>query len=248
MSYDYRNKKPPELGDGRFNFLPIDCARVCYYDMFGIKEGDTKLQDLSFHKENGFGLYSSGELSIIGSRYWDKRFGNSIVNKKGMFAIFAEQNELDNPNNFVEMQFNNEILRNYNPEDLLLYIERCMMMITNREYNLILIYKNYIRFIHLPYERETSQQISRINPLQEYNERFLSRKFISKFLYNFESNNQYFCMFFIDKNIINNLEGQDLEFVMKVLEYSNTNIFHNEHDSEKEWQLKKHLVKAGRWW
>lgn len=243
MAYDYRNKKPPEFGDGRYNFLPVDCARICYYDMFGKSTEDIKRQDLSFQKEN-LGLYSSDELNITGSRFWNKKFGDSIVKKNGMFAVFAEKDELHNSDNFIEMQFNNDILRTYDPEELLTYVDNCMTMIANRDYNLILIYQNYIRFIHLPYERETSQQIHRINPLLDYDKSFISKKFVSRFLHNFESNNQNYCMAFIDKDIINNLDTQDLDFVMSVLEYSNSDIFHNEQDAKERWKLKKHLVKT----
>ena len=39
MTYDYKNPKPPTIGDGRYKSLPIDCVRVSYYNVFG-KETD----------------------------------------------------------------------------------------------------------------------------------------------------------------------------------------------------------------
>ena len=129
--------------------------------VFGKDETDVKKQDLSFYRVNEF--YSSEEFRITGERYWAKKFGNSNMNKPGMFAVFPEDNKIHDNDNLIEIKFNSSIIRTYSPEKLLKFLDESFMMITNRDYNLIIIYNNYINFIHLPYERKTARLINGIN-------------------------------------------------------------------------------------
>ena len=245
MTYDYKNPKPPTIGDGRYKSLPIDCVRVSYYDVFGKDETDVKKQDLSFYRVNEF--YSSEEFRITGERYWAKKFGNSNMNKPGMFAVFPEDNKIHDNDNLIEIKFNSSIIRTYSPEKLLKFLDKSFRMITDRDYNLIIIYNNYIKFIHLPYERKTARLINGINPLFS-NSQFHSNEYISRFLFDYESNDQKFFMPYISEDIINNLSDKDLEFAMSILEYSNDDRFSSQQQIESSWQLKKHLNNTGVWY
>ncbi len=245
MTYDYKNPKPPTIEDGKYNSLPINCVRVSYYNVFGKNETNVNTQDLSFTRYNE--SYSSEEFGITGERYWARKFGNSNANKPGTFAVFSEYNKINDNDNLIEIKFKSSIKGKYKPEKLLDFLDESFRMITNRDYNLIIIYNNYINFIHLPYERKTARPIHGINPLFS-NESFHSSEFISRFLFDYESNNQKFFMPYISEDIINNLSDEDKEFAMSILEYSKDDRFSSQQEIESSWQLKKHLNNKGVWY